>query len=75
MYFIAAKIAAGTSIADKLPALKLKSVGSSSPISSVDIIAGVKPRSEAAIPNFLEVVLLPHSWEVPPTKTTGAFGV
>lgn len=72
---IADKTAAGTSIADKLPALKLKSVGSSKPISSVEIIAGVNPLSLAAIPKDLVVVLFPHSCEVPPTKTTGAFGL
>ena len=42
-YLIADNTAAGTSIADKLPALKLNSVGSSRPISSVEITAEIKP--------------------------------
>jgi len=60
-YLIADKTAAGTSIADRLPALKLKSVGSSKPISSVEIIADVIPLSLLALPSILVVVLFPHS--------------
>ena len=72
-YLIELKIAEGMSIADKLPALKLNAVGCSKPISSVEMMEAFIPLFIASIPKDLVVVLLPHSWEVPPTKITGAF--
>ena len=53
----------------------MRSAGLSSPISSVEITAAFKPFSSAVFPRILVVVRLPHSWEVPPTKTTGALGL
>ena len=70
-YLIVPITAAGTSITDRLPALKFMSVGSSSPISSVENILALIPRFFASSPSLRVVVLFPHSWDVPPTNITG----